>query len=259
MTEEKAHKWGHKQTEETKAKISAGLRSSEKSQKYWKEKKGTKLSEEHKRKISLAGIGRKASEETKRKNSEAKKGNKYALGVKRSEEFKKNISLTRSGENNPLFGKRGKDSPNYGRKRSNEGRQNMSKAQCKAILNNNGVSPAFTNSHKGVFYSEKNKKEIKYESSFELQAIQILEKQDNVLLYDRCGFYVKYKLGNSSRRYIPDLYVVYTDKPIEIIEVKPLWALASEMNIAKFKAAEEYCNKRALLFKVWTEKEMEKL
>lgn len=44
--------------------------------------KGSKHSEETKRKISIANKGRMPSEETRRKMSEAKKGNKIMLGRK---------------------------------------------------------------------------------------------------------------------------------------------------------------------------------
>jgi group I intron endonuclease len=97
--------------------------------------KGRKLTEEHKRKISLAFKGRiapnkgvKMSEETRMKMSKSQigntnskgnipteynrkrtrkvnKGNKYALGSQRTEEFKKNKSESLVGEKNHFFGK----------------------------------------------------------------------------------------------------------------------------------------------------------
>jgi len=51
-----------------------------------KGRKGYKLTEEHKEKIRLAGIGRKVSEETRRKLSAKNIGNTYNLGKKHSEE-----------------------------------------------------------------------------------------------------------------------------------------------------------------------------
>ena len=61
---------------------------------HWK---GKTFSEEHRRNLSEACKGKKHSEETKRKRSEAMKG-----------------------ENNPMYGKKGENSPNYGRKHSEE-------------------------------------------------------------------------------------------------------------------------------------------
>lgn len=84
--------------------------------------KGKKLSEEHRRKISLALSGRTHSEETKRKISESYDPSKHIVsdelrkklsvnatkrfkGVKKSEEFKKHLSEIRSGSGNTMYGK----------------------------------------------------------------------------------------------------------------------------------------------------------
>lgn len=53
---------------------------------------GKTLSEEHKKKLSVAHIGKKHSEETKKKIGFASKGNKYCLGRKLSKEVKQKYS-----------------------------------------------------------------------------------------------------------------------------------------------------------------------
>ena len=58
--------------------------------------RGKKHTEETRRKLSEANEGKKLSEETRRKMSESKKGNKNCLGRKLSEEHKKKLSLTHS-------------------------------------------------------------------------------------------------------------------------------------------------------------------
>ena len=63
----------------------------------------SKLSEEHKRKIGLAGIGRKMSEENKRKIAERNKGNNWgslAKGISKSDESKRKMSLAKQGVEN---------------------------------------------------------------------------------------------------------------------------------------------------------------
>ena len=60
--------------------------------------------------------------EIAKKNSEAKKGKKP------SEEIKKKMSEAKSGENNPMFGKKGEESPNFGRKHTPEAKARISKA-----------------------------------------------------------------------------------------------------------------------------------
>lgn len=59
------------------------------------------FSEEHKRKIGKASLGRKHTEEAKRKVSNAQKGNKHWLGKHHSEETRRKI------------GRRGEESPNW--------------------------------------------------------------------------------------------------------------------------------------------------
>ncbi len=87
---------GRRQTEETRAKLSAGK----------------KLSEEHRAKISEANKGKKRSEETRAKISAANKGRRH------TEETRAKISAANKGKNNP----------NYGKKPSEETRAKMSEA-----------------------------------------------------------------------------------------------------------------------------------
>ena len=71
---------------------------------------GRKHTKESKDKMRMAKIGKKASKETKDKLSIIMKGK-------------------RSGENNPMYGKRGKDNPNYGRKASKETKDKIREAR----------------------------------------------------------------------------------------------------------------------------------
>lgn len=84
--------------------------------------KGKKLSEEHRRKISLSLSGRTHSEGTKRKMSESYDPSKHIVsdelrkmlsenatkrfkGVKKSEEFRKHLSEIRTGSGNTMYNK----------------------------------------------------------------------------------------------------------------------------------------------------------
>ena len=97
-----AHK-GRKLSEETRRKISESKigkqRSYETKIRLSEVNKGKKLSDETKRKIGEAGKGRKYSEETRRKMSEARKG------IKRSEETRKKMSESKKGKISPLKGR----------------------------------------------------------------------------------------------------------------------------------------------------------
>lgn len=63
--------------------------------------------------------GKKHTEQSKKIISEK------AIGRVHSEETKKLFSEQRKGENNPMFGRRGKSSPNFGRKHTEEYKQFM--------------------------------------------------------------------------------------------------------------------------------------
>jgi group I intron endonuclease len=91
---------------------------------------GKHLSEEHKRKLSEGLLGRKFSEETIEKIRESRLGEKNPFyGKTHSMKSKKRMSEKRKGENNPMFGKTGKNHPLYGKegkKHSEESKKKMS-------------------------------------------------------------------------------------------------------------------------------------
>ena len=106
LTEGGEGRLGLKASEETKAKMSEshmGLNT-------WS--KGRTMSEEEKQsrqdymdKHVPFAKGHIKSEESRRRTSEKLKGRKLALGSRRTEEHKQRISIERTGEGNPMFGK----------------------------------------------------------------------------------------------------------------------------------------------------------
>ena len=106
LTEGGEGRLGLKASEETKAKMSKshmGLNT-------WS--KGRTMSEEEKQsrqdymdKHVPFAKGHIKSEESRRRTSEKLKGRKLALGSRRTEEHKQRISIERTGEGNPMFGK----------------------------------------------------------------------------------------------------------------------------------------------------------
>ena len=84
--------------------------------------------------------GKPLSESTKRKISESRTGERHPLYGKRgkdsprygkhhTEETRKKLSRAMTGEKHPQYGKRGKDSHNYGRHRTDATRKKLSQAQ----------------------------------------------------------------------------------------------------------------------------------
>lgn len=109
---------------------------------------------------------------------------------------------------------------------------------------------------RGFFFSIKNNKNIKYDSSYELRAYTKLEQMEEVLSYGRCNFYIDYTYKEILHKYIPDILIDLITGKKQIIEVKPLRLVNKYTNPEKFKAAKIYCDKQAMEFLVWTENDI---
>jgi hypothetical protein len=126
-----------------------------------------------------------------------------------------------------------------------------------------------------------NYKNIIYRSSWELHFMRWCDRNSNILEWGSEEFFIPYydPTTNKVRRYFPDfiIKVQESDGSIKkyIIEVKPerqtkppvqspkkkrktyiTEALTYEKNIAKWKAAKEFCEDRGIIFKIITENEL---
>lgn len=254
--------------------------------------KGKVMSEEAKKKIAHGNKGKRRSEEFKKKMSESRKGKIP------SEETKKKISESSKGRLPWNTGKKtGKTNPNAseGLKkwcREHKGEQSrrtkarwdgpnseelrkqaserMSLRNIENILKNGGVNPYFMYSKRGSFYSLKNQKGIKYDSSYEKKAFELLEEDENVLTFDRCNFYIPYIFETKNRKYVPDIFVTYRNGEKGVIEVKPKYLVSESSEVDKFKliktlyqenkekiqAGKDYCTKNSFLYLLWTESDL---
>lgn len=120
-----------------------------------------------------------------------------------------------------------------------------------------------------------NSKNIIYRSSWELSFMRKLDEHPYVLGWASECIPIPYvnPLTGHKRSYIPDFLVIYMDrdgrKHVEMIEIKPekehplyegrvsrQTKLTQAINLAKWKAAAEYCAKRGIRFRVGTERDL---
>lgn len=198
----------------------------------------------------------KCSKETRIKMSKSRKGKPKSImhkiriglgnkgkrkGMKLPIQWRRNISLAQTGVPS---NKRGK---HYIK---------ASIARIRMILENNGVVPWNKKYVCKKYYSNKNKQNLYYQSSYELQAFKILENDKSVKTYKRSNNVIDYVYDESTHKYIPDIFVEYDDSKISIIEVKAKWDMKNLKNKLKFKAARKYCKNNGYNFEIWSENEL---
>ena len=119
----------------------------------------------------------------------------------------------------------------------------------KKIKNNSQVK------YKTVFFfSKKNNKNLFFRSGFECEFYKVLEKKKDVLKYDVEPIEIDYIFEGYKHKYIPDILVEYTNGKKDLWEIKPKRQTKLPKNLAKWRAANDYCNKRNWGFIVLTEK-----
>lgn len=93
-----------------------------------------------------------------------------------------------------------------------------------------------------------------YDSTWERDYMLLLEKDSTVLRWERCrSLRIPYTKSDGSRgRYNPDFIVERMEGAKELHEVKGGHLLGDADTQRKFAAAEAFCQKRAMVFKVIT-------
>lgn len=106
----------------------------------------------------------------------------------------------------------------------------------------------------GYFVSTKNfGKRMHYNSGWELDVYQILEKMDDVIAYEVEPLKIDYIFEGEERTYLPDLVVYFSNETKEIWEVKPSSQTNLAINEAKWLYCAEYCKNRGIKFTIITE------
>jgi len=222
--------------------------------------KGSKLTEEHKRKISESHKGKRLSEEHKRKISKAikrlpdeyrKKLSEVRKGKRLSEEHKRKISKTLMGHEVSKETRRKISKANIGNKISEEHKRKTS-ASISLAIKEGRLNTGGTIGISGNFYSKKNKQMLHYRSQLELNWYQLLEKMKKVKKYQVEPCVIPYEFEGMQKHYVPDLRIVYTDGSSELVEIKPEPFWNHPINQAKWKAARHWCKtrKRSISFRV---------
>jgi len=115
---------------------------------------------------------------------------------------------------------------------------------------------------------------IKYRSGWELTAFRMLDEHPSILNWASESIIIPYldPLTNKKKNYIPDLFIIYRDKDgnqkTEIVEIKPssqagvtkARSIVEQAQViknqAKWVAAQQFCQKHGMGFRVVTEKDL---
>jgi len=111
----------------------------------------------------------------------------------------------------------------------------------------------------GEFFSKKNNKNLFFRSGMEMEFYKILEKKNDVARYTPECLEIEYNFQGRTHRYIPDILVEYTNGKRQLWEIKPKSQTKLPKNLAKWEAANSYCQKRNIEFIVLTERGLKQL
>ena len=87
-------------------------------------------------------------------------------------------------------------------------------------------------------------------------------KKGDAWIWDSESIHIPYISPKDNRwhNYYPDFYIKYIDKHDQIIkaliEIKPYFQKKWDVNIAKWDACQKHCDKKKMVFKVLTEREL---
>lgn len=251
------------------------------------DRKGIKLSEEHKEKIRAALMGNK--------NGVGSKGN---IGKITSDETKRKLSELNSGEKNHFYGKTHTDDvrkrisiARSGKSLSKEHKEKISKGIRQSIEEGH-FFPVNNNKHynKGKFKPKNPSRyagdptRICFRSSWELKMMLHLDSNPNVVKWQSEEISLGYldKATGRVRRYFPDFVITFKheDGSLKTVmaEIKPFsqaippkkkkritpkseQVYINEVNryatnVSKWEAAKLYCEKKGWEFKILTENEI---
>lgn len=96
----------------------------------------------------------------------------------------------------------------------------------------------------GAWHCPKLDRDVSYESETELRVIRLLSFAPQIAYYQEQPLAISYQFAGQQRTYYPDLLAATVDGRCILIEVKPVYEMAMAINVAKYRAAEEFCRHR---------------
>ena len=111
----------------------------------------------------------------------------------------------------------------------------------------------------GYFASMKMGKKLHYRSGYECTIYECLDAWDQVTGFAVEPFEIPYVHLNEVHKYIPDLFVTFSDGHHEVWEIKPANQTELQKNLDKWESAKRACKARGWSWKVQTEAEISAL
>lgn len=156
--------------------------------------------------------------------------------------------------------RRGTGNSMFGRRHTDDARARMSATRTQRIID--GVYDTRKWAKKGNVWASKAQRNIPYRSSWELRAIERLERDPTVTSFKfepvRIPYFYQAQNDEISRQrhYVPDFLIDYTDGSRLLVEVKPDCHVSAAINVAKAAAARELCEEMGWQFKFWTKEDL---
>ncbi len=98
----------------------------------------------------------------------------------------------------------------------------------------------------GHFYSGKLNRYVQYESQLEHNFLQKLEFLEQVVFYQEQPFEIAYEFKNREYLYYPDILLVLQDGKGIVVEIKPVFKMALQVNLKKWTALKHFCANNGL-------------
>lgn len=139
---------------------------------------------------------------------------------------------------NPLVGA---NNGMFGRKHDEESKNAMSATRTQRMIEGKYKEYGRNNHRSGAYLSNKTERQCWFRSSWELAAMQYLDKNENILSWESESIRIPYRYNDNKRWYVPDFIVTFVDRHREIWELKPQKFCENEKTILKSEAAKKYC------------------